>query len=157
MSQTEKETDPTKIAKIKAARYCAYRERTQREVREKLHSYGIYGDDAEYLISELITEGFINEERFAKAYAGGKFRMKKWGRLKIKHGLEQHGLTLHSVNKGLASIDEQDYKETLELLMNKKWGRVKTEDPFVRKHQTAKFLIGKGYEPALVWELLKPF
>ncbi len=155
MDQTE--TDLTKIAKIKAARFCAYRERTQKEVREKVHSYGLFGDDAELVVSELITEGFINEERFATSYAGGKFRLKKWGKLKIKQGLEQHGLTVYCVNKGLAAIDDEAYLITLKTLLEKKWDQLEVADVFIRRHQTARFLIGKGYEPDLIWEYLKNY
>ncbi|MEQ8925876.1 MAG: RecX family transcriptional regulator, partial [Fulvivirga sp.] len=79
-----------KEAKLKAADYCAYQERSQQQVRDKLYTYGLYSEDVERILSELITENFINEERFAIAYAGGKFRVKKWGRNKILQGLNQH-------------------------------------------------------------------
>ena len=155
MGKTAKPEDLLKNAKLKAARYCAYRERTQNEVREKLHGQGVLGQQAEAIIAELITEGFINEERFALAYASGKFRLKKWGKLKIKQGLQAHGLTPYCVDKGLAAIDEVDYQSTLQQLMKQKWASLNVADLFVKKHKTAQYLIGKGFEPEHIWELLK--
>ena len=155
MGKTAKPEELLKNAKLKAARFCAYRERTQREVREKLHGEGVWGQEAESIIAELITDGFINEERFAIAYAGGKFRLKKWGKLKIKQGLEAHGLTSYCVDKALATIEEEDYQSTLQQLMRQKWQSLKEPDPFVRKHKTAQFLMGKGFEPEIIWSLLK--
>ena len=77
-----------KEAKLKAADYCSYQERSQQEVRNKLYTYGLHKDDVEDILTDLVLEGFINEERFSTAYVGGKFRMKKWGRLKIIQGLK---------------------------------------------------------------------
>ncbi|HEV8079593.1 MAG TPA: hypothetical protein VGP43_02700 [Chitinophagaceae bacterium] len=71
------------LPKIKL--YCAYQERCHKEVKEKLYSLGLYKKDVEQLISQMIEENYLNEERFAIQYAGGKFRMNKWGRIKIKH------------------------------------------------------------------------
>jgi len=157
MKQREKPRDPFKEAKLKAARFCAYRERTQQEVRDKLYQYGLDGEQVEELISELITEGFINEERFAKAYAGGKFRLKNWGKLKIERGLEQHGLTAYCIAKGLDSIESDDYQSTLKKLALQKWQRLSETDIFIKKHKTANFLIGKGFEPDLVWSHLSDY
>lgn len=155
MGKRAKEVDPLKNAKLKAARYCAYRERTQKEVRLKLHHYGLWGDDAEQVIAELITEGFINEERFAIAYAGGKFRLKKWGRLKIRQGLEFHELTEYCINKALAAIDDSDYYHTLTNLIRVKWQKLKMEDPYIRRHKVAQHVLAKGFEPELIWKILK--
>ncbi len=155
MGKTAKEEEFRKSAKLKAARYCAYRERTQREVREKLHSYGLGWDAAEEVISELITEGFINEERFAIAYASGKFRLKKWGKLKIQQGLESHGLTNYCIKKALGSIEDPDYHQTLRKLISEKWRKLEIDDLFVRRHKAAQYVMSKGYEPDLIWEILK--
>lgn len=155
MGKTAKEEDLVKSAKLKAARFCAYRERTQNEVRKKLHLYGLRGEEAEELIVQLITEGFINEERFAKAYASGKFRLKKWGKLKIRHGLESHGLSPYCIEKGISTIDDNDYRSTLKKLISEKWERLDLKDLFVRMHKTAQYLMSKGYEPELIWEVLK--
>nr|HPH46566.1 RecX family transcriptional regulator [Chryseolinea sp.] len=86
-------------AKQKIFRYCAYQERCHSEVRNRLYTYGLYRNDIDNIIIHLISEGFLNEERFAKAYAGGKFRMKQWGKLKIQIELELRGLTKNSIAK----------------------------------------------------------
>jgi regulatory protein len=144
-----------KEAKVKAAAYCAYQERTQQEVRDKLYSYGLYGNEVEEVIADLIAENFINEERFAKAYAGGKFRMKKWGRKKIRHGLLQHGISDYCIRVGLEEISDEDYGRTLESLIDKKWSSIMEDDDYKRKNKVAVYVIGKGYEPDLVWDFLK--
>lgn len=152
MKSSQKKNLTPKEAKLKIARFCAYQERTQQEVRDKLYSYRLHREDVESLIADLISENFINEVRFAKAYARGKFRIKKWGRLKIQQGLEHQNLSSVCIKKAMAEIDEQDYKITLKDLLTKRWASQKEADLFVKKHKVAKYLIGRGYEPELVWE-----
>src|SRR6516225_4110830 len=88
-----KKTEIVSQALSKIYRYCAYQERSHREVKNKLFEYGLYSNQVDEILSQLITEGFLNEERYAKAFAGGKFRMLKWGRIKIQQELEYEGLT----------------------------------------------------------------
>ena len=96
----------------KIQKYCAYQERSHKEVRNKLFEYNLWPTEVEEMISRLISDNFLNEERFAKAYAGGKFRMKKWGKLKIINELNRLGLTERCINKGLKEIDSSDYHKT---------------------------------------------
>ena len=149
-----KRTFTIKEAKLKAADYCAYQERTQQQVRDKLYDYGLYRDEVEEVIATLIVEGFINEERFAIAYAGGKFRMKKWGRVKILQGLNQHRLSAYCIQKAMESIDQEAYEDTLKQIIAKKQETEKETDLFKKKHKIARHAIGKGFEPALVWEVI---
>jgi len=142
-------------ALAKIMRYCAYQERSHREVRNKLFEYGLFASEVDELITQLITQGFLNEERFAKAYAGGKFRMKQWGRVKIRHELQAQGLTINCIQRGLNEIDPADYRKTLLKLLKKKFTEVKEPNNFKKKDKIARFAIGKGYEPDLVWEYLK--
>ncbi|QSE98594.1 regulatory protein RecX [Fulvivirga lutea] len=144
-----------KEAKLKAADFCAYQERSQQQVRDKLYTYGLYSDDVEQILSELITENFINEERFAKAYAGGKFRIKKWGRNKILQGLNQHRVSNYCIKKAMEEIDEEDYQNTLLELIASKKSKVTAKDSFTKNRKVAAYLIQKGYEPTLVWDALK--
>lgn len=143
-----------KEAKLKAADYCAYQERTQQQVRDKLYSYGLYKDEVEEVISDLIVEGFLNEERFAIAYAGGKFRLKKWGRLKIIQGLKQQNISDYCINKALKEIEEEAYYQTLASLAAKKWETEKEQDLYKKKNKVARYLIGKGFESHLIWEII---
>lgn len=136
-------------------RYCAYQERSHQEVRDKLYSYGLYKANVEEMLSKLIVEGFLNEERFAKAFAGGKFRIKKWGRNKIAHELEAHRVTPRCIEKGLREIDDSDYRKTLRDLLKKKLAHITDSNMFKKRDKAARYAIGKGYEPELVWRFLK--
>lgn len=140
----------------KAASYCAYQERTQEEVRQRLRKWNVWGDEADELIAELILMNYLSEERFAKTYAGGKFRMKNWGKMKIRQELNRRGLSTYSIEKGMNEIGDEDYVAGLkELLTKKKDLLSKTEtDPFKLKQKLARFALGKGYEGELVWKEL---
>jgi len=142
-------------AKQKIFRYCAYQERCHSEVRNKLYEYGLFRPDIDNIISGLITEGFLNEERFAKAFAGGKFRMKQWGKLKIQVELEFRGLTKNCIKIGLKEIDDADYLKTLEELITKKRSQLEEENTFVLRDKIAQYVMHKGYEPELVWSSIK--
>lgn len=142
-------------AKLKAASFCAYQERSQREVRNKLYDYGLYQDEVEDVLTELIMEGFINEERFAKAYAGGKFRVKKWGINKITQGLKQHDLSSYCIKKGLEEIEIEDYWSTIESLVEKKALEIKEQDLFRKREKISRHLISKGFESEKVWPIVK--
>ena len=153
-SRIKKFLNPTE-AFMNATRYCTFQERSHFEVRNKLYEYGLHRNDVEELITKLITEGFLNEERFAKAFAGGKFRMKKWGRNKIAHELEAHKVTPRCIQKGLDEIDEHDYLKTLKALLKKKLSQSEEANQFKKRDKIARFAIGKGYESELVWGILK--
>ena len=142
-------------AKAKAMAYCAYQERSQQQLRDKLYEYGLHSNEVESLIAELIGENFVNEERFAKAYAGGKFRMKQWGRHKIQQGLKQHRISAYCMRKGMAEIDPEEYYSTLLDLIRKKKEGLREKDIFTLKNKLARYAIGKGYEQDLVWEAIK--
>lgn len=144
-----------KEAKLKAADYCAFQERSQQEVRDKLYSYGLHQDQVEELLSELITENFINEERFAIAYAGGKFRMKSWGRIKIMQGLKQHRVSEYCIKNAFKEIDEDEYLRTIDKLIATKKLYASTKTDFTQNQKIARYLMQKGFEPALVWDQLK--
>jgi regulatory protein len=146
-----------KEALVKIQSYCAYQERSHKEVKNKLYEYGLYSNEVDELISTLIVDGFLNEERFAKAFAGGKFRIKKWGRLKIKQELEMLGLTKRNITTGLKEIDSSDYSKTLKSLIKKKALLTAESNPFKKKNLIAKFVIGKGYEAEMVWEMVKEY
>jgi len=141
----------------KAASYCAYQERTQDEVRQRLKKWDVWGEEADEIIAELISLNYMSEERFAKTYAGGKFRMKNWGRMKIKQELHRRGLSEYSIEKGMKEIGDKAYQEGLrELLTKKKILLDRTEpDAFKLKQKLARFALGKGYESELVWKTIE--
>lgn len=140
----------------KAASYCAYQERTQDEVKQRLRKWNISGEEADEIIAELISMNYLSEERFAKTYAGGKFRMKNWGRMKIKQELSRRGLSEYSIESGMKEIGDETYVSVLkELLSKKKILLEKSEiDPFKLKQKLVRFALGKGYESELVWKVI---
>lgn len=140
------------LAKIQD--WCAYQERCQQEVRDKLYSYGLRTTDVESIISQLISDNFVNEERFAKAYAGGKFRIKKWGRLKIKAGLRLRKISEYCIKKGLAEIDEADYRKCLEKILENKSKLLTEKNKIRRRYKLLQFASAKGYEQELIMEVL---
>jgi regulatory protein len=143
-------------ANAKIQHYCAYQERSHQEVRNRLYEYGLFREEVDELLTNLITEGFLNEDRFAKAYAGGKFRIKKWGRLKIINELEAKGLSKNCIRSGLKEIDENHYVETLRNILIVKSDQLNEEpNRFVRRDKTSRYAIQKGYEPELVWKILR--
>ncbi|MFZ1785289.1 MAG: regulatory protein RecX [Ferruginibacter sp.] len=139
----------------KAKQYCAYQERCHAEVKDKLYSFGQNKKDVDELLSELIGENYLNEERFAIMYAGGKFRMKQWGRVKIKYSLKQKQVSPYCIKKALAAIDESDYKRTLAKLFEQKLKTLKGEkNIFIKKRKLQDHLIQKGYETDLIRGLI---
>lgn len=150
----KKKLTPTE-ALARAYNFCAYQERSHNEVKQRLYDYGLHSDDVEQILSRLITEGFVNEERFAKAFAGGKFRIKKWGRLKIINELNSLGLSGNCINRGMKEILDEDYLKTLQQVLEKKSKLTSEPDQFKKRNKLAQYAIGRGYEPELVWRLVK--
>src|ERR1700709_1086810 len=140
----------------KAKHYCGYQERSHSEVKEKLYSFGLWKKDVEELISQLIEENYLNEERFAIAFAGGKFRMKHWGKTKIKYELQQKKISPYCIKKAMKEIDDADYKKTFLKLAETKWDSLKGEkNIFIKKRKTQDYLFQKGFEYELINEFLK--
>ena len=140
----------------KAKYYCAYQERSHAEVKKKLYGFGLYKNEVEILLSQLIEENYLNEERFAMAFAGGKFRIKQWGKTKIKYELKLRQIGDYNIKKALSQIEEEDYLKTLQKLAAEKLATLKSEkNIFIRKSKLQNYLVGRGYEFNLVGGILK--
>jgi regulatory protein len=128
--------------------FCAYQERCHGEVRARLARSPLVPEEVEEVVSRLIGEDFLNEERFAVALAGGKFRMLQWGRVRIRHELKRRGVSDANIRKGLSAIDEDDYLRVMERLAEQRWvssvGR--KGDLFDRRRRLAAYLLQKGFE-----------
>lgn len=142
-------------AREKIQRYCAYQERSHLEVRNKLYSYGLYRDEVDEILTDLITDDFVNEERFARVYAGGKFRMKRWGRRKISEALTSKGVSSNCIQLALTEIDEDDYHATLQTLLQEKQASLSLDNIYVLRDRLSRYAIQKGFEPDLVWQVLR--
>lgn len=143
-----------KSAKVKIEQYCAYQERSQQEVRDKLYDMGLHKDDVENIITELIDNNFLNEERFAITYARGKFRIKHWGKIKIKQHLKQKKVGDYCIKKALALIDPNDYEKTIIQLVEKKNRELKEKDAYIKKQKVIRFVVSRGFETDIVLSLI---
>ncbi|MBD1422486.1 regulatory protein RecX [Sphingobacterium chuzhouense] len=139
-------------AKAKAENYCAYQERAQQEVRNKLYEWGLHQKEVENIIVQLIEDNFLNEERFAKVYALGKFRMKGWGKIKIKQHLKAKNVSEPLIRIALREINPDEYdkkiKETIEKRLNKPIKKLS----FTEKSKLAVYLQSKGFENDIIFE-----
>jgi regulatory protein len=135
----------------KARHYCGYQERSHAEVKEKLYSFGLRKQEVEETLSKLIEDDYLNEERYARQFAGGHFRMKHWGRVKITYELKQKQVSEYCIRKALKEIDEDDYLKTLDKLAADKWHSLRTEtNLFSKMRKTQDYLLQKGYESGLI-------
>lgn len=139
---------------MKAENFCAYQERSQFELRSKLYEWGIHRQDVEEIISEMIEGNFLNEERFALAYTLGKFRIKSWGRIKIRQGLKIKRVPDNLIAKSLRAIDEDDYISRLRQILEKKSKLMSEKDPFKLRYLLSRYAASKGFEQDLVSDLL---
>lgn len=139
----------------KLKQYCGYQERSHYEVVQKLWDLGVRKAEHDDITAALIEEDYLNEERFAMQYAGGKFRIKDWGRKKIRHALKEKQVSTYCINKALQAIPEDDYLKTLHQLAEKKYEALKGEQYMIRHKKTTDYLLQKGYEPELISAALK--
>lgn len=145
-----------KTALAKAQHWCAYQERAQQEMRDKLYEWQLNTSEVELIIAELIAHNYLNEERFALSYASGKFNIKKWGKLKIKQGLRLKRVPEKLIQKALNSIDDDTYYTVLCNLYEKKQLLEKEKNPTKRRFKLSNYLKSKGFEDHLIFNLLKP-
>ena len=120
-----------------------------------MYELGTTKPEVEEILSDLIAENFLNEERFATSFAGGHFRIKGWGRLKINHALYQKKVSAFNIKVALKTIDQSDYMAKLEDLAAKKWKTLKGERGLSRMAKTLAFLHQRGFEPALIQPIIQ--
>lgn len=144
-----------KEAKIKIANYCAYQERAPKEVEEKLLSFGLKVQDIPKIIKELIDQGFLNEDRFARAYASGKFRNNKWGKHKIRQHLIFKGIDKEKIETALNGIDPEAYHQIIQQLIIQKKSSIDENDSYIKNQKISAYLLQKGFESEAIWENIK--
>jgi len=150
-----KTTATPEQAFMKLKHYCGYSERCHSEVKEKLYSLGLRKSDVEQLISRLIEEGYLNEERYAQQFVGGYFRQKKWGINKIVYALRQKKVSEYNIKKALKEIDQEAYFQAAEKMIRTKWSALKNEQYMNREAKTMAYLLQKGYEAPLIQSIIK--
>ncbi len=140
----------------KLRQYCAYSERCHADVVSKLYNLNVWKKDHDEIIATLIEENYLNEERFAIAFAGGHFRQKQWGRNKILQHLKLKKISAYCIKKAMKEIEDEEYNKVFKKLFQKKWDSLKGErNRFVKMKKTSDYLIHKGFETELINELFK--
>ena len=146
-------TVPEAIKKIE--NYCAYQERCHKEVIEKLNSFGMMAQAKDHIMAHLIQENYLNEERFAKSFARGKFRVKKWGKNRIVRELKLRGISRFNIQSALNEISEEDYQQTLDMLVQKRLSMIKEINPKKRSKKLMDYLLYRGWESELIYEKIR--
>lgn len=136
-------------------KWCDLQERAHSDVIKKLYTWGVWTDEANQIISELISDNYLNEERFARAFARGRFRIKSWGWKKIERELKQKSVSKYSIALAREEIDPDDYTETLKRILEKKRPLIKAKSDWERNQKLLRYAVGRGYEYEEVLKLLE--
>ena len=142
-------------AKKALEHFCAYQERCHKEVEKKLYDLKMIPEAKEIIILHLLQHNFLNEERFSKAFARGKFSMKKWGRIRIKNELKYRNISQYNIKSALNEIDDFDYFSCLKKIAIKKSTLIKEPNSYKKKNKLITYLISKGFESELVYKAIK--
>lgn len=139
-------------ARKKLESYCAYQDRCHKEVNQKLRDMGMIPRAIDQIIHSLIQDNFLNEERFAKSYARGKFSIKKWGKKRIVNELKRREISKYNINTALKEIDDQDYLASLDTLAKKRLAAITEKNIQKRRKKLADYLLYRGWESHLVYD-----
>lgn len=154
MPENKRLTKEQALQKIR--QYAAYQERCHQEVKDKLYTFGLFSKQVDEILASLIEENYLNEERFAGAFAGGKFRMRQWGRIRIRYELKQKRVSDYCIRKAMQAIPEEDYLATLKKIAEKKWNTLSSEKSFyTKKAKAISYLLQKGYEMELARSVIQ--
>jgi regulatory protein len=141
--------------KVKMEYYCAYQDRCHYDVEKKLKEFFLIPEARDEILLSLMSDKFLNEERFAKSYVRGKFRMKSWGRRKIVQELKKRNISEYLINIGLKEIDQDEYYSTIEKLLLKKKDTIKTEKSYELRNKLISFMMNKGFEYEEISDVLE--
>ena len=144
-------------AQKKLENYCAYQERCHKEVRTKLKDMNMIPEAVDKIMVHLIQNNYLNEERFAKAFVRGKFRIKKWGKNRLVRELKFKDISKYAIDVALKEIEDQDYFETLDELTQKRIAQVNEKNSYKKKKKVADYLLYRGWESHLVYEKLNEY
>ncbi|MDN3491768.1 regulatory protein RecX [Winogradskyella bathintestinalis] len=144
-------------AQKKLESYCAYQERCHKEVRAKLRDMKMIPEAIDVILVHLIQHNYLNEERFAKAFVSGKFRIKKWGKNRLVRELKFRDISKYSIDAALKEIDLEDYIKTLDELTLKRIAQVTEKNSYKKKKKVADYLLYRGWESHLVYEKLSEY
>lgn len=138
-------------AKRNLEHYCAYQERCHQEVVQKLRKMRMIPEAIDLVLVHLLEHDFLNETRFAEAFVRGKFRIKKWGRQRLKMELKKRAISSYNINNALKKISEADYLETFQELADKKMATITEPNKWKKRKKLADYLLYRGWESHLVY------
>lgn len=144
-------------AQKKLENYCAYQERCHKDVKSKLREMKMIPEAIDKILVHLIEHNYLNEERFAKAFVRGKFRIKKWGKNRLVRELKFREISKYSIESGLKEINQEEYHEVLDELVKKRIAQVKEQNIFKKKRKVADYLLYRGWESHLIYEKLNTY
>ena len=150
-------TNSTLNAKKKLEHYCAYQERCHDEVIQKLRNMALNSDEIDEVVVYLIENNFLNEERFACSFARGKFRIKKWGKIRIVNELKFRTISQYNINQALNEIDEEEYLSTFDSLSELTWNTISEKNKLKKRKKFCDYLLRKGWESNMIYEKVKEF
>ncbi|MDQ3142636.1 MAG: RecX family transcriptional regulator [Bacteroidota bacterium] len=136
-------------------KYCSYQERCQQDVEKKLRDLKASSSDANQIIIDLIQENFLKEERYARSFVRGKFKMNHWGKNKIIQNLRRKNISENLIDLALKEIDPDEYRSMIKILLQKKWDSLQMEDLSLQLHKVIQHVIQKGFEPSFALEISK--
>lgn len=136
----------------KLAHYCAYQDRSHWEVERKLNEFSLIPEARDEILIYLLQNNFLNEERFARSFARGKFYQKSWGRIKIKQELKKRDIPEILIKIAFQEIDEEDYIKTIDNLIEKKKNLLKESNEFKKNQKIIRYLMQKGFEYQIIKE-----
>lgn len=142
-------------AKRKLESYCAYQERCHKDVVSKLKELKMIPDAIDIIIVHLLDHKFLNETRYSESFARGKFRIKKWGKIRITRELKLKQISQYNIKKGLAEIADEDYYDTFDTLALKRFEAISESDKYKKRKKLADYLLYRGWESPMVYEKIK--
>lgn len=153
--QEKKSTYTIEEAKRSMERFCIYQDRCHQEIEKKLREMRMIPEACEIILLHLMEHDFLNEERFSRSFARGKFRIKQWGRRRIERELKQRDISAYNIKAGLSEISPEEYENVFEELSKKRFQNVQEPNVFKKRKKVADFLLRKGFESNKVYEVLR--
>jgi len=153
--QQKKSTYTLEEAKRSMERYCVYQDRCHQEIGKKLREMRMIPDACDLILLHLMEHDFLNEERFSRSFARGKFRIKQWGRRRIEMELKQREISAYNIKAGLSEISQEDYEKVFEEVSKKRFESVHEPNVFKKRKKVADYLLRKGFESNKVYEVLR--
>lgn len=154
MFEKKKKSYTVDQIKTKIENYCVYQDRCHKEVEQKMWEYQLIPEARELILLSLMKDNFLNEERFSKSYARGKFRIKSWGKPRIIRELKFRDISAYNIKTALKEIDEEEYIKTIYRITENRNAVISETNIYKRKKKLIDFLMRKGFENELIYKVV---